>query len=46
LTPRVNEVSKDIESGKFKDIEKYKLSTCPQIMIIKPEMSLYFANTE
>lgn len=46
LTPRINEVSKDIESGKFKDIEKYKLSTCPQIMIIKPEMSLYFANTE
>lgn len=46
ITPRINEVSKEDFTSRFKNIEKYNLSVCPQIMIIKPEMSLYFANTE
>lgn len=46
ITPRINEISKEDFTSRFKNIEKYHLSVCPQIMIIKPEMSLYFANTE
>jgi len=46
INPRINEISKEEKSGRFKNIEKYKLQVCPQIMIIKPEMSLYFANAE
>lgn len=46
INPRINEISKEEKTQRFKNIEKYELNICPQIMIIKPEMSLYFANTE
>ncbi len=46
VNPRIVEVSKEEFTWRFKNIEKYELSVCPQIMFMKPEMSLYFANTE
>lgn len=44
--PRIIEIAKEEKTSRFKNIEKYNLQVCPQMMLIKPEMSLYFANTE
>ncbi|MDD3302150.1 MAG: SulP family inorganic anion transporter [Candidatus Gracilibacteria bacterium] len=46
ITPRINEISKEEKTQRFKNIEKYELKICPQIMFMKPERSLYFANAE
>lgn len=44
--PKLVELSRSWDLGKFVNADLYKLDKCPKIMIIRPEMSLYFANSE
>lgn len=44
--PKISLIWSNQELNKFVDAKQYKLETCPQILLVRPEMSLYFANAE
>lgn len=44
--PKIVPLGSNSELNKFVDAQQYWLETCPQILIVRPEMSLYFANAE
>lgn len=46
LHPRIVRMSRDPISGTFVNAEANNLPTCPQIEMIRPEASLYYANVE
>lgn len=46
LHPRIVRMSRDPVSGTFVNAEANNLPTCPQIEMLRPEASLYYANVE
>ena len=46
MYPRIVILSRDPESGTFVNAEKRGLPECPQILYIRPNMSIYFGNAQ
>ncbi len=46
MYPRIVILSRDPESGTFVNAEKRELPECPQILYIRPNMSIYFGNAQ
>ncbi len=46
MYPRIVILSRDPESGTFVNAEKRNLPECPQILYIRPNMSIYFGNAQ
>lgn len=44
--PKITVLWTSNDLTKFVDSHEYKVDICPQILLIRPEMSLYFANIE
>ncbi|RLJ71322.1 SulP family sulfate permease [Hydrogenivirga caldilitoris] len=46
MYPRIVILSRDPESKTFVNVEKRELPECPQILYIRPNMSIYFGNAQ
>ncbi|MEN3034621.1 MAG: sulfate permease [Aquificaceae bacterium] len=46
LYPKVSRLSKEPKKEVFVDADEYNLPVCPQITILRPEASIYYANAE
>ncbi len=46
MYPRIVVLSREPESGTFVNAEKRSLPECPQILYIRPNMSIYFGNAQ
>lgn len=46
MTPRIAILTRNPKTEVFEDAEVSKLPLCPQILYIRPEFSIYFANAE
>ena len=46
MYPRIVVLSREPESGTFVNAEKRNLPECPQILYIRPNMSIYFGNAQ
>lgn len=46
MTPRIATLTRNPKTEIFEDAEVSKLPLCPQILYIRPEFSIYFANAE
>ncbi|MCX8164122.1 MAG: sulfate permease [Aquificaceae bacterium] len=46
LYPRIVRMSKDPVSNTFVNAESHNIPTCPQIEMVRPEASFYYANAE
>ncbi|HIC96996.1 MAG TPA: SulP family inorganic anion transporter, partial [Aquificaceae bacterium] len=46
MYPRIVVLSRDPESGTFVNAERKNLPQCPQILYIRPNMSIYFGNAQ
>ncbi|MCS7083710.1 MAG: SulP family inorganic anion transporter, partial [Aquificaceae bacterium] len=46
LHPKISRLSRDPKKELFVDADEYNLPTCPQITLLRPDSSIYYANAE